>query len=258
MLGRNQALNQVFITDRLDPKKIYAAEEARKEYKKMNERAINKKGWYSEEQNTIRIASLNVARLGPHIDDVRVDPTLLRADLIQLCETWIKPGDDTEGYIIPGFTARFFSVGEGKGIVIYTNNTLVYTQDIKREGYQATLYSSTHLDSIYIYRSANGNITDLKKDLTTIIDEDKATIISGDFNICLEKDPNNPISSYLRKKEFKQLVKDPSHIQGGLIDHVYIRDPQTTFQDPDLHRYSPYFTDHDCHCITFRKEKQVF
>ena len=61
MLGRAQFLEQIYIMDRLVPKKIYAAHEALTEYEKMNKRALNNqvKGWFPEQLNTIKVVGLN-------------------------------------------------------------------------------------------------------------------------------------------------------------------------------------------------------
>ena len=65
----------------------------------------------------IRVASLNIARLGPHMEDIKIDPTLLKADVIHLCETWIHPNQEGQAqFQLDGFTARFVSVGDGRGL----------------------------------------------------------------------------------------------------------------------------------------------
>ena len=148
-------------------------------------------------------------------------------------------------------------VGQGTGIVTYSKDMFVHMEDVKNNRYQATRFSSLDLDSIHVYRSSDGCITELKEDLIRMIDQDKATIITGDFNICLERDPNNQITRYLTDEGFKQLVSKPTHIDGGWIDHAYFRDNKKTFKDIHFHQYSPYITDHDALCVTFNKTDQV-
>ena len=41
------------------------------------------------------------------------------------------------------------------------------------------------------------------------------------------------------------------------IDHTYVRDTRGIFETPVLHRYSPYYTDHDAHCITLVHRLEV-
>ena len=54
---------------------------------------------------------------------------------------------------------------------------------------------------------------------------------------------------------FKQLVQQPTHIPGRLIDHAYILNPEND-QEIFTERYSPYYTDHDAICITLRNKKK--
>ena len=252
MLGRPQSLEQLFIPGQLDTNNIYASSKALEEYKKMNKRSINnqKTGWYPIQENIIRITSLNVARLSPHMQDVQADPTLLKADIIHLCETWLKPDEAKENYTIPGFTSHFVCVGEGKGLTTYTNNKFQHYSDISKESHQITLFRSMNLDSIHVYRSSNTSLEELKEDLKTMIQPHTNTIISGDFNLCLKKDPNNMVSTYLYNQGFNQLNSHPTHIQGGQIDHVYFIDRTKTFNKPDVLRYSPYYSDHDALCVS--------
>ena len=48
---------------------------------------------------------------------------------------------------------------------------------------------------------------------------------------------------------FQQLVHEPTHVRGRIIDHAYIHDLSGRLK---LHveRYSPYYSDHDALCIT--------
>ena len=52
-----------------------------------------------------------------------------------------------------------------------------------------------------------------------MINPKKKTVILGDFNISF---PDNLLSKKLLAWEFKQLVEYLSHIEGIIIDHVYI------------------------------------
>ena len=101
----------------------------------------------------IRVASLNIARLGPHMDDIKIDPTLLMADVIHLCETWIHPNQEGQAqFQLDGFTARFVSVGDGRGLVTYTKGAFMHQEDRVDQNWQLTKFSSDTIDSIHIYR----------------------------------------------------------------------------------------------------------
>ena len=86
-----------------------------------------------------------------------------------------------------------------------------------------------------------------------MIDNGKATLISGDFNVCLKKKPDNVLTQKLTKVGFSQLVDRSTHVEGGQIDHVYWRDPLGGWTDPVLELYSPYYSDHDGLLVTLVK-----
>ena len=79
------------------------------------------------------------------------------------------------------------------------------------------------------------------------------TLITGDFNICTNKNSTNGITTSLMKIGFKKMIERPTHIQGGHIDHVYWMDRTKTFNLPQVEFYSPYWTDHDATLTTITK-----
>lgn len=100
------------------------------------------------------MASLNIARLGPHMEDFRIDPCLLKADLIHLCETWVQPGqEDAALFQLDGFTSHFVTIGNGRGLVTFSKGDFIHQEDRVEEYFQITKFSSNKIDSIHIYRS---------------------------------------------------------------------------------------------------------
>ena len=62
------------------------------------------------------------------------------------------------------------------------------------------------------------------------------------------------MSKGLANKGFIQLVQEATHIRGGHIDHVYWTDAKTTWNQPQLELYTPYYSDHDALCVTLVKQ----
>ena len=99
------------------------------------------------------MASLNIARLGPHMADLRIDPNLLKADVIHLCETWLLPDqEDDAQFQLDGYTAHFVSVGNGRGLATYSRGDFVHQEDRVSQNWQMTKFSSGMVDSIHVYR----------------------------------------------------------------------------------------------------------
>ena len=101
----------------------------------------------------VRVAALNIARLRPHMADIKIDPTLLKADIIHLCETWVSEEQEGEGvFELESYTAKFVSVGNGRGLVTYSRGNFQHKQDVKEDDYQITKFSDANMDSIHLYR----------------------------------------------------------------------------------------------------------
>ena len=109
-----------------------------------------------------------------------------------------------------------------------------------------------------MYRSSKGNSAELLAILTKLMSPRKSTLITGDFNICFMNDSGNRMSKGLKEGErFQQLMREPTHILGGHIDHIYWRDDEHMWMDPVIERYSPYYSDHDASCITLIKNQSM-
>ena len=105
------------------------------------------------------------------------------------------------------------------------------------------------LDIINVYRSQSGNSLELLEHLKKQIEAVRATIITGDFNICFMENFSNRMVQGLLSLGFNQLVHEPTHIKGRHIDHVFFLDPSDRLK-PIIDRFSPYYSDHDGICIT--------
>ena len=85
--------------------------------------------------------------------DLRIDPTLLKADVIHLSETWLQPDQEGEAqFQLEGFAAHFVSVGNGRGLATYSKGDFLHQEDRVNQNWQITKFSSDTIDSIHIYR----------------------------------------------------------------------------------------------------------
>ena len=75
--------------------------------------------------------------------------------------------------------------------------------------------------------------------------EDKTTVIGGDLNICVLAHPRNYVTQSLREMGFKQLVTRSTHIEGGLLDHVYLYEGKNNKVDHIIEEFTKYYSDHD-------------
>ena len=218
----------------------------------MNKRSINQTliPWKQQQDNCLKIASMNAMNLKNNFDDISCDRTILESTLIAFSETWLNK----ETYLLlDGYKAHFNSVGPGKGLAIYFKEDIFkHVQDIKKEKMQLTKLKSSRMDVIAVYRSEQGNSSELLEHIIELVTPEKNTVICGDFNICYFANRRNKVSKYLEENEFAQYVKEATHIQGRLLDHFYMKMCNNEQQTTSVYRYSPYYVDHDAICTTIR------
>ena len=192
----------------------------------------------------------------PHLEDIKTDHKLLKADILHLDETHLEV-DTSYNIDIKEFRSHCVNVGKGKGIVSYIRTCMTAKIScVKEARLQIVKVSLDDIDSINLYRSTNYSLDETWDALNDMIDLERTTLITGDFNVCLRKSKMNTISSALSDCEFSQIQHESTQIMGGQIDHVYWRDPIENWNIPILERHSPYHTDHDAFLLTLTKRTQ--
>ena len=246
MLSRVCCLIQLIILEKLNSEKIKACPKVISENKRMESVSVNKNPspWNKASVRGTRVSSLNVRSLKKHIEDVRMDPVLLKSDMICVQETWIEEEDDENNYQLDGFQAHFNSQGRGKGLVIYMKeNTFVHVKDFRTSSLQMSKMSSKVLDVIIVYRSQEESFSSVTIQVKKLIDPNTTTLIVGDLNFCYFA-KQNEFSNFLVKFKFEQLVKTATHIEGAILDHAYFKREG----DGDLalvELFANYYSDHD-------------
>ena len=92
--------------------------------------------------------------------------------------------------------------------------------------------------------------------LKRIIDKEKTTIIGGDMNICLRAHPENYVTKNLTEFGFQQVVRESTHIDGGVIDHIYIFLKGDFISDWSVEYFPKYYSDHDGIGLILWEDKQ--
>ena len=246
MLSRVCCLDQLIILGKLSTDKIKADPKVISEARRMEEVSVNKNPtkWNSVLLKGSRISSVNVRSLRKHIDDVRIDPVLLKSDMICVQETWLEQDEDESEYHIDGYQAHFNSQGRGKGIAVYTKaSKFMHVIDWRSDSLQMSKLSSDSLDVIVVYRSQEEPFLSLTTNLQTMLSPQKTTLVVGDINFCYIN-KSNQFSVFLETSEFQQLAKTATHIEGALLDQAYFK--RVGGGDPaHVELFSNYYSDHD-------------
>ena len=260
MLSRVQELEQIYILDQFNHNKIYPSEKALKEVDRMNRVSINENpsAWNQNTPNTLKILSMNCAGLKSHYEEIKRDYRVTKADIIHLAEISLEESDSGDQYSLEGYTKSLQKKGMGKGIGTYVRKEKVELgESVSEIRFQINQTIHVSVDIIGIYRSQGGSAQEVLNQLVTLIDEGRDTLVVGDFNICYRENINNRLIQGLLNMQFRQLVYEPTHIRGRIIDHVYFRSGENLVL-PTVERYSPYYSDHDALCINLKLKKDCY
>ena len=249
MASRVQELDQLYILEELPKEKIYANQAALMEIERLVNISKNKNPtkWLSQDQeSTVRVSFLNCRSLKNKFHNILSDRSLLHSDVMILMEIWLEDNDDDSPYTLPGYEKDLNKRGRGKGIATYYKNRIFKHEiNINQDGFSLSKITSNDLDIIGVYRSQNGSMVEMVREIEKLHNNEKTTVIGGDLNVCVLKQPNNSATTSLRKMGFQQIVTEATHIEGGAIDHIYISQGRDNKFDWDLELYPKYYSDHD-------------
>ena len=258
MLSRVQEIDQVFIVEKLPADKLKPSIVALKEVNRLKEIPSNcsfLQQWYSADKDRTRIAFLNTRSLQKHFKDLQCSWTLCSCDILCISETWFKQEQLESEYILKGYEhPHLVSVGPGKGLATYAKTSFQPVADVCRSNYQISKFASDNCEVISVYRSESAPYEDVLCDIAQICNDEKLTILGGDFNVCVLKNENNLLIKGLTQLGFIQMIFEATHIAGGAIDHCYVRQAvgytgsQLTGKNTYLH--SVYWSDHDAILIS--------
>ena len=242
ILSRITCIQQLFLLP-FDQTKIYCNENAKKEAEKLREKAVNRRltRWDNEQDNVFKIATLNVRSLKKHLSDFVNDSLLQKCDIICIQETWLVQAIDTP---FENFH-KFYINAKSKGVALFSRIKPERVEKYEDEMTSVIFASYQRFDLIAVYRfSENSHLEQFTNNISNMLNLSRTIIVCGDLNLDLAKYPTNKFSKYLFGLGFIQLVNTPTHIQGGIIDHVYFYSPQQV--GCSLFTIHPlYFSDHD-------------
>ena len=249
MLSRVCSISQIFILNGFVEAKMYPNENAMAELLRIE--TLNSDRNYKREVD-LRIYSLNCRSLGRHFEDILSDSRIHQSKIICLQETWTVD-DDCSRYELPTYTYHPNSFGRGKGIAIfYREEIFEHVDDLKKENMQLTKLSSIQVDVITVYRSQNCPYDLLNAGIKKLITNDKPTLIIGDFNFCY-KEQATPTKKYLLENNLVQLIKEPTHIGGHILDQAYLKDDMKSIESC-IEIDSKYYSDHRGLSVTLREK----
>ena len=244
ILSRIVSATQLFLKP-FDQKKIYCSAVAKAEAKRLRERAVNhqKTEWDLEQRGIVRICTINANSLQQHYQDLIKDEFIMKSDIICVQETWLERDlEDTSNVF-----QHFYIHGRSKGIALLSRTKPLDIVTFQSENCTLIKASYTGYIVINIYRFAGSNqIQGFTDEVLSYLDPEKTTIILTDCNINYLKLPDNPFSASLKHRGFKQIVCNPTHMLGSLLDHIYYTSPSPEASCKLYKMHSVFWSDHTC------------
>ena len=72
---------------------------------------------------------------------------------------------------------------------------------------------------------------------------DVPQMVVGDFNFHYLDEGVNSIKQFFKKENYSQLIMKPTHTEGNILDHAYVRDKQKVLKFT-AEVQTKYYTDH--------------
>ena len=203
--------------------------------------------------NSVTITLLNIRSFSKHAIDIAADKQLCNSDIIFLTETQLLPENDTSN--VENNLKDFFieynhcAFHKFKSLAIcFQHEILILAEHVKFPGvsvvsFLKSNFSSTCFTVLLIYRQPGHIMQSFYNNLTGILQNRKIDIVLGDFNI----DAFDPVYENLRilMANFRLVVDKPTHLSGGLLDHIYIRKDFLIGKYFNVNVKNVFFSDHD-------------
>ena len=127
-------------------------------------------------------------------------------------------------------------------MIYYKNETFCHDSDIKEEYMQLSKFCSTSLNVITIYRSQSCSQEQLIRGIKKLVILNRTNLVTGDFNFCYQQQKKQT-HSFFTDIKFVQLVNEPTHIGGHILDQAYLsNDIGSTESMTEIH--AKYYSDH--------------
>ena len=197
------------------------------------------------------LALLNIRGLISNIKNFLSDTNFYTAPLICITETHLIYNSNTDSVnsdlqqyelIMSNSDCKYESVA-----VLYKPEFFVCQQTLSLNGMLLVKFKSlsSHLFSfnmLLVYRRNDRNIEQFIQTICYLIVDQDIHIVLGDFNINDAHD--NLARIKLLERGFHQLIHEPTHVRGSILDHIYIRQSWEFSQSFSSIVCSNYYSDH--------------
>ena len=251
-LSRVRSFERLFCIGQFKKSAIKVNKDALEEYERLKSNSI-----FDSVQNidisndTLSLFLLNVRSLKKHARDLKSDIRIMNNDIVCLTETQMSPESTIPN--ADSFNAIFdifMNNNENKFLTLayaLRKQTMVLNEfenlpAVTFLKVNKSSFSECNIKILLLYRQHSQSIQSFCELLGYLIESKDLDIILGDFNIG-ELRKTERLQNIL--SQFTQLVKQPTHIGGACLDHIYIKSSFLETYNIETNVFGIYFSGHD-------------
>ena len=250
VLSRSKALSNLFINGTVKASMMNADADVNEEYARLRTHCrFQCDNAIEEHSSKLSITLLNIRSLQKHSIDLATD-TSLKSDVFLLTETQLSGDTFYDNIQQPFNDHQLFlhnNVDKFKSLALLK----LFDLDCNIERFDSVLYlefliSETEIITVLLlYRSNNSHLPSFTEFITYIVETHKPDILLGDFNLNALVNPIPALVSGLTNTGYQLELHEPTHVMGGLIDHVYTSELFRSKYTCSVKVSPVYYSDHD-------------
>ena len=145
-----------------------------------------------------------------HQVDLENDKFIMNSDILAVQETWMEQDPQPPISVYPH---QYYAHGRIRGVALLSQMQPKHVDRIQTENCSVIKAEFENFDLFNIYRFSNSNIIPFIENIMKMLDPTRTQVLLGDFKLDLLKQPNNQFARGMIECSFKQIVKDPTHLQ---------------------------------------------
>ncbi|XP_070191701.1 uncharacterized protein [Littorina saxatilis] len=247
-LSRAKTLGGLHLLD-FDPNKIRVSPDVKTEMERLRKKPIE---WcVSDLQQIASIGFLigfhNSRSLHKHMEDLRLERNLLRAEMLVIFESWEHKQDEPQHYSLPEFKVLDRNPAPTKthrphaGTIVYirddsllsTSNTA--TSRSCNHSIEVTVLDASSriagLSVVGVYCPPGVKTSALRTELETILHRVLAShpyvVMGGDFNSDASDRLSKPLKQLCQEFSLRQLITEPTTDYGSVLDLIFTNLPES-------------------------------
>ena len=259
-ISRVRSFNGLFLKGRFSRSAIVSSEAAHAEYQRLRlpENKLKPLKSVPISESSLNISLLNVRSLNKHAKSLKDFGEFIESDLLLLTETQLPNDYNCEAIKnhLSDFELKFQNdVDKFKSLMFGYRKNLEAFEIEKFSGFfLCKVLKHSFIDIpfkiLLLYRSHQESLQSFMNTLNGFLEQHTdIDIILGDFNIDLlnENSDVNMLRNLLsgRTYGYRQIIDEPTHIDGGLLDHVYIKENMFHLFDVSKIKICVNISDHD-------------